>query len=372
MTVKAVCTIVSLAFIFLWLYCFQSDVLNVAQHILSGGHTHYNRVVGAVLITALLWLVQALTFRILRLRKRSHALTWFPSMLLLAVLTSVSPDSANCYNLSIWMWLIPLTVLIWGGAVWVARLFQPYEPDRRGAFVRCLWINLLILALLMAGVAASSNTNAVYHFRAHAEVALLDGDFDEALRVGSRSLETDDGLMMLRMYALSRQGLLGERLFEYPLVPSSHAMLPTGESSPQMQVYPVDSLYRHLGAIPRRPMTPMSYLQTILRSRQAKPAAADYLLCGYLIDRDLDAFARTVSQFYTLNDSMPRYYREALILYTHKRSQPVAVYHDTVLDEDYDDWQKMKATCATDSERKGMALENYADSYWYYYEYASR
>jgi hypothetical protein len=55
----------------------------VAQHVLSGGLTHYNRLTGAVLLTLGLQLLQLLIYAILRLRKRSHALTYLPSMLML-------------------------------------------------------------------------------------------------------------------------------------------------------------------------------------------------------------------------------------------------------------------------------------------------
>ena len=367
-TVKVACAVVFIAFSFLWLHFFQADALSVAQHVLSGGQTHYNRLVGAILITLLLQLLQMGVYSLTRLQKRTHALTYFPSMLILAVLTSIGQDIDRHFSFGNWLWLIPLLLLLWGGCIWTARKVEPYESHTSGFFSRCMWTNMLTITLMQIGVAIASNTNGVFHYRLHAETALLEHDYDEALRVGNHSLETDSSLMMVRMYALSRKGLLGERLFEYPLVPSSQAMLPT-TSCVRMMKYPTDSLYRHLGAIPRCPMLPMDYLTTILRSRQAKPAAVDYLLSGYLIDKDLDAFAREIGRHYAINDSLPRHYREALVLYTHRRSHPVVVYHDAVLDVDYEDMQKLEAQYALPSERKGKVLENYANSYWYYYDY---
>jgi hypothetical protein len=231
---------------------------------------------------------------------------------------------------------------------------------------------MMQMVLMIIGVAVISNTNAVFHFRMHAESALNEGDYNEALRVGSRSHETDGNLMMLRMYALSRQGLLGERLFHYPLVPSSEVMLPT-DSTVLMVRYPVDSLYRYLGAKPKQSMKPMDYLAAIDRSHQASPAAADYILCGYLLDKDIDAFAREVGRYYPINsDSLPRHYREALVLYNHRRSNPVITYKDAVLDVDYNDLQKLEASCQNDTERKGKVMESYANSYWYFFDYVSQ
>lgn len=370
--IKVMCAVVFVVFSFLWLYFFQADLLAVVQHMLSHGQTSYNRLVGAVLITAILQLLQTGVYSLARLRKYSHALTYFPSMLVLAVLTSAGQNMTSGMSFGRWLWLLPLLLVVWVGTVWMARKVQPYESgNRSGLFSRPMWINMLIMVLMTVGVTAASNTNAVFHFRSHVETALLAHDYDEALRVGDCSLETDGNLMMLRMYALSRKGQLGEHLFEYPLLTSSDAMLPTGGTVCMMR-YPTDSLYRHVGVIPRHPMHPMEYLKTIIRSKQAKPAAIDYLLCGYLIDKDLDSFAREIGNYYTVNDSLPRYYREALVLYTHRRSHPVVVYHDAVLDVDYQDLQQLEAQHVLPSERKGKVLEYYANSYWYYFEYTDK
>lgn len=365
-TLRVMCAVVFMAFSFLWLYCFQADTLSVAQHVLSHGQTVYNHLVGAVVITFVLQLLQLGVYRFTRLLKYSHALTYFPSLLVLAVLTSAGPDIDRHFSFGVWLWLVPLLLVLWAGLVWFARKVQAYEPNSAS---RRLWINVLTLVLTMVGVAVAGNTNAVFHYRTHVETALADRDFDEALRVGRRSLETDSSLMMVRMYALSRQGLLGDRLFEYPLVPSADAMLPTTGGHVRMMKYPTDSLYRHIGAIPRRPMQPMEYLQAVIRSRQAKPAAADYLLCGYLIDKDLDGFVRHIERYYVVNESLPRHYREALVLYTHLRSHPHIVYHDPVLDVDFEDFRKLESSYRDKNERRTKVMDHYANSYWYYYCY---
>ena len=45
------CIVAFCVFSFVYLYFYQQDVLAAAQHVLSGGKTHYDRTVGAVLIT---------------------------------------------------------------------------------------------------------------------------------------------------------------------------------------------------------------------------------------------------------------------------------------------------------------------------------
>ena len=95
LTVHVMCAIVFVMFSLSWLYFFQSDVMAMTQHVLSGGLTHYNRVLGALIITVVLYLVQLAVYRITRLKKRSHALTYVPSMMVLAMLTDVSQQIAS-------------------------------------------------------------------------------------------------------------------------------------------------------------------------------------------------------------------------------------------------------------------------------------
>ena len=72
----------------------------------------------------------------------------------------------------------------------------------------------------------------------------------------------------------------------------------------------------------------------------------------------------------TLNiDRLPRHYREAMTLYTHLRSKPVMVYHNSVMEEDWKNLQELEAEYPDLTERKGRVEEHYRGTYWYYYEY---
>ena len=366
---QTVCAVLFTVFSFLWLYWFQADVLYVAQHVLSRGHTHYNRLVGALLIIGVLMFLQQIVMAVVRLRRRTHALTYFPSMLVLAYITDV--EQALQHGFSRWTWLLPVLLVLWGGMVWLAKQMMPFDVEKQptGLLSRRVWINTLLMALMMLGVAALANTHAVFHFRAHAEVALLHNDFDEALRVGRRSHETDASLTMLRAYALARQGLMGERLFEYPVAGKGKDLMPFADSSSKLLVMKADSLYRCCGAMPVGVKTAKRYFYLLEKDSLATKAVADYRLCGMLIDRKIDEFARTITRYYGIGDALPRHYREALTLYTHLRSQPVAVYKHAVLDEDWADMQKLKSKYPDEKERKNRVAERYFGSYWYYYFY---
>ena len=146
-------------------------------------------------------------------------------------------------------------------------------------------------------------------------------------------------------------------------------MLPT-DSLSCMMFYPQDSLYKFIGARPASRMSPMRYLE-LVQQRDSLPnkTVADYLLCGYLIDRQIDDFVKELGKYYHIDDSLPKHYREALTLYTHMRSRPLVVYHHAVMDEDYDNLMQLEKQYPDKSERRVKVEEQYRGTYWYYYKY---
>ena len=373
--IRLMCAIVFLTFSFVWLYCFQADVLAAAQHVLSKGLTSYKPLVGALLITLVLQVLQLIVYALTRLRKRSHALTYLPSMLALAMITNINSDVESGYALGAW-WVVLLIIVVWVLLVLAARALQAVEPDAepKGFFSRPMWINMLTMALLIIVVVAISNSNAVFLYRMRAESRLMSGDFEGALQMGDKSLESDADLQMIRMYALSRTGELGERLFAYPVSAHSEAMLPV-EGKSKFVMYPTDSLYKFLGARPKGEMTTDRYLELMQRRDSLDDRhIADYQLCGLLLDKRIDDFVCMLRRYYTEGDTLvidrlPKHYREAMTLYTHLRSKPVVVYHNNVMDEDWKNLQELEAKYPDPTERMGKVEEQYRGTYWYYYEY---
>ncbi len=383
-TTRLVCAVIFLVFTFAWLYWFQADMLAVAQHGLSGGKTHYDRTVGAVISTAVLFLLQLVVYAVVRLSRRTHALTYLPSFLLLAFVSSVS----HPFSWGAWPWAAPLVLVLWGVAVWVAKKAYPFENDTReptGLFSQRMWVNLLQLVAMMLGVAAVSNTNAVDHFKAHAEIALRDGDADEALRVGERSLETDESLTMLRLLALAQKGQMADRLFEYPVAGTSADMLPLLGSKGQLQLLAdtvvwdflgqrPDTIVAHadslgLGPVYDRRITVSQYLDALERQHDSllAPAYRDYRLMGYLIDRQLDSFASRLPRYYALApDMLPRHYREALVLWQ-QSVDTLSIYNDSSMLCRWHDFLRYDSLYPRKTERKIRAEEEFRGTYWYYY-----
>ena len=369
--VKAVCAIVFCLFSLVYLYFYQADTLAFAQHVLSKGATHYDNLIGALLITIVLQLIQVAAYFVTRLSKRTHSLTYLPSFLLLAFVSNINMDIEDYFSWGIWGWLLPLLLVAWGVLVYMFRGFQPYEPDSayNGLFSRRMWVNVLVMSFMMLAVGLIGSSKAVFHFRTHAECCLLRNDVQGAIRSGAKSLETDEQLTMLRIYALSKDGMLPEKLFSYPVVGGSEVMIPYDGKPVHCMIYPHDSIYHHLGAIPRPDCDVYVNLKAMLGSGQAKESVKDYLLCACLIDKKLDAFAQLLPVYYDLQQPLPRHYREALTLYTHLRSTPVVVYHDNVTEADYQDLQALKRRYQMATERKLAVYDQYGSTYWYYYDY---
>lgn len=367
---QTACAIVFLLFVFVYLYFFQADLLSMVQHVLSGGATHYDRTIGTVIITAVLYLVHIVARRLGGLDRVCHALSYFPSLLLLAALTDVEVDFSVSPLRGLWLWLAPLLLAVYvflSLAVkynWIETLLPSYSAP-----ISVLWKNLLLMACMFIAVCLCGNNDSVLHYRLRVERLLGSGAYSKALMVGEKSDETDASLTMLRAYALSRSGQLGERLFEFPLTGGSYALLPDGKGV-RCLLYPEDRIVRALSIRKKGDMTPMEYLLYIERNGLGRKPVTDYILCGYLLDRNIDAFVNAIRRKYSLTSpSLPKHYKEALTLYTHLRSNPVLVYHNEVMDADYADFQNLEHKYTDARERESYVRDMYGDTYWFYYFY---
>lgn len=370
-TIKGVSAVVFCLFSFIFLYFYQADIIAVAQHVLSGGVTSYNRTVGAVLITGVLMLLQIGISSILRLPVIFHSATYFPPLMILAFITSVSTDICKGFSWGIWPWLSAVLLVLWLAAVYAMSSVKPgnVQSSVMALFSRQMWVNMISMSVMFIVTGLVGNGNPVFHYRARMERRFIEKDMDGALQAGIKSLETNASLTMLRVYALACNNELGDKLFTYPVAGSSADLVPMKGNNVEFMMYPTDSLYRFLGAVPYYPSgSANAYLRSLINCGKATKAVRDYILCGYLIDRDIDSFAKSLIRFYPVDSMLPKHYREALILYTHMRSNPVIVYHDNVMDTDYEDMQRLEKLYDGDEKARTHALfEQYYGTYWWYY-----
>lgn len=368
--IRWVSSILFCCFTFVYLYVYQGDVLAVAQHILSEGKTSYHAGVGAILITLTLYLVHLGVSYVCRPIGIGHSITFFPSLLLLTILTDVSDNIDRNFSLGGWWIAAPLLLLAYGGLMWTMNknAHETVKDKPHVNLTQALWQNVMVLNVMFVLVGLFSNHDVVFHERAKMEQAIVNQQYKDALEVGKNNLKTDSNLVMLRAYCLSKTHKMGESLFEYPLMGESQSLLPNG-CSVRMLMTPDKDVYRYIGIIPRQQMPVMRYLELITESRKAKKLAGDYLLCGYLLDKNLDNFVVHLPRYYHVDSLLPKHYREALVLYTHSRSNPKLVYHDAVTDADYRDYQDLEKKYPEKMVRQTKIRDIYGKTYWYYFHY---
>lgn len=328
---QAACAIISVVFIFCYLFFYQVDILTVGQHVLSGGKTHYSPVVGTILLVFILQLLAEGIGALTHLRYRYCALNYFPSFLILTIITSTSTHFDANPSFGAWLWAVPLLLLVYIFVLWIASQMQILEKNtvENEPQAKILWPNLAIMLLWIMLTVGFSQNDETFHQRIRMERLISSRHYDEALMVGNyNDLKADSNMTMLRIYALARQHQLGEKLFEYPLKGGAEAMLPNGTS--------VHSLI-------------LSDTLIVKTTRYSK----DYHLCSMLLKRDLTHFALHLAKVYDLRKPLPRYYAEALYIYNKVSARPLVKYKNEKMEQQFALFMKNK--------------NRFKDSYWYYY-----
>jgi len=397
--IAAIMAVIFCAFSFSYLFYYQADILAYGQHVLSEGKTTYNDMVGAIVITVVLYLLH-LGIRAMTLFIDGHdgrdgssacpstiyilpALTYIPSALSLALITHISTDTLSTFSfLKVTLWFLAF-IIIYIVVAWMAKLIlsATWQQPSANNTMRRTWVNTLIMTMLMLIVTSFGTHGKSMHNRLSAERAIMRGDCDRVLDI-ARVSKADNNMTMLCAYALAKKGELGEHIFEYPLAPNSNALLPHGLKSnvdttrTALLLMPLGRYYQIVGKWLKQPMPPIHYLKFCLKTNNRRKATADYLLTALLMDCKLDEFAKTLPRFYSHGDSLdsnlPKHYREALILYNHLRKEPHLIYTDNVFDADYQDMQSLLRSEGNEAKRRKIIHDTYSGSYWnYYYQQAN-
>ncbi len=315
--------------------------------------------------------------------------------------------------------------------------------------IRLATVSYMLFAVLMLLTVFIGNSDKIFHCRLKIERELLANRPLDALQEGKKMAEADSSLTSLRIFALSKAGLLGEKLFEYPIVGNSDVLFPN-QRAVRWIILPDSLLLQHLFGLnpsdltekqeemqtnhpvansneelpegsrsiaeqnkqltdgnrsfatkntqlqngPRtvnkekqtlpegsrlfdkenqrrmdfnRSITEKNELFSDFALRTRRKAACDYLLTACLLDKNLNQFALIVRQLYADIRSLPKHYREALILYTHLRSNPVIIYKDDVLDADFKDFQELDKKFSDKNMQRNAVQQVYGNTYWYYY-----
>ncbi len=363
-----ICNIVFVSFCFCYLYYYQADLLSLMQYTYSDGQTHYNHLWGAVLTALLLLSVNLLAIRRNKEFHTFSAWTFFPSAILLTFITGgrQTEDLNLSFGFIACMSLIAVCLYVIFSKCIRNFIRTNSEKINNNSFIKNLWINLLIITVQFMYVCAFSNSDRLFHARLHVLQSLCEKDYDEALCTIDKLETSDRQLTTLIVYTLSKKNVLAEKLFEYPLRGGSVSLLPDSTLTSKIGF---DEIYHHLNLkIPGNQIH--NSIEFIRHGRGRNKQAADYILCGYLMDKNLDAFVENITKYYDINDLLPKHYREALTLYVHSHTTPKVIFKNSIMDADFQDYQNMEHDITDTEERKNKLRDTYGNTYWYYYQYA--
>ena len=261
---------------------------------------------------------------------------------------------------------------------------------------------LLLLAMLWCGSCHSASDVNLYEQKVERLVSI--GDYESALKVGKKSLNSNRRLSNLRMYALSRIDSLPDHLFDFPQYYGINGLLCVSDTNDVY--YRIDAVdicsYLGLNKLSNIKSTEQFFNEVVynqqlsidslmgvelykssnpdslkddVRNRYnnlkiAKRRIDDYILCGLLLERKLDRFKIQINKSYGFNvnsDSivpatkLPKHYREALVM----------VYpniEDTLMLKQYDDYLKLKDQYKDSVVCSNRTRRVYGNTFWWYYD----
>lgn len=363
------CGLLFSVFSFVYLFVFQKDVVGALHYSLSQGKTFYSPLIGALIITAILLIFRWGINGLLGLKGPVRSLSYFPSCLLLGVLTDVDCSIFHGENIEDkWLWLLPLLLLIYVGVVYTLRRVLRFWLNQEGSVLNLINSNLAILILLCLMTVSIGNSDVNFHHELAVEQAIRDKDYAGARMVGPESLETTRTLTALRAYAMSREGTMGEYLFRFPQYDGVDGLVFEPHSQETLRLN-ADSLYIYLGAKPHAMEKTMDYLTRICRDEVGRHTALDYYLSALLLDKKLDRFASAVEAYCFEQDTLPRHYREAIALYKHSHPGYAREIKDSVLVQRLDAFLSRQKEFTSPREEKNRMRREYGDTYWWYYRY---
>lgn len=368
--ISVVCAMIFYSLTFIYLYFFQDGALTALQHILSGGVTHYDSLIGAVVITSMLFVLQQWIKKFCVLPSLWNAISFFPSFLILFILTGYHPlgESESYFYC---LYSTPLLFVLWCvlvGLLKKSTIVGSYSSSSTlgSLFTMEALSNYWILLLCFFILVLTTDSSIAYHYRVSVEKLMESGKWEKAISVGKTSQHTDANLTMLRCYALSQTNQLGDRLFSYPINCKGEDLLPI-QNNTYCLFYPPQNIFRHLGAFPADNMDFYTYLKALVKHGKAKPSACHYLLCAYLVDRNLHEFVKMLKSCNISESMLPRHYQEALVLYNHLTSNPVYLYSNSSIETDYKDFMHVMRTTPAGNMCRLALHKQFKDSYWRYY-----
>ncbi len=325
-------------------------------------------------------LIQHLVSKLPYLSGRWYAFTYAPSFVLLAVLTSLSRNTIQHFTFGSWLWILPVFAAVYVAFLMLMRR-MPDASIAQGDYTigRYLWTNFATLLIMMLLCGNNASAHDAYLYELKAEQLLIEGDYEGASHVGDKSLEVSPRLNQLRMYALARQGLLGERLFDYPQPFAERSLILFDDTSTRLSRFTSKDIQESLGAWANSSVNNVDQYLDLLRHNPATSNNAllgDYVLSSKLLQGDLRGFNSFVKKYHpelsepSVVTTMPRAYREALLLQASAISKDsLSKFADTLMLANYWDYINTRDTETDSLLRANRLRRQFGTTLWWHLDY---
>ena len=356
--IPVLCGLFFVIFCALFLYFYQGCNLAQTQHLLSQGTTTYRPLIAAGLSSFILLILGvALSLALRRMPLRLKCVSWFPSFVLLGIFTqrhfvqfgeAESPDK--------W-WLYLLLLVIFLLLVYAGNLFPDSSKEHKSSSAY-VWPNLMQLVLYSVVCVSISNQNPTIHRTLRANQAIGLQQYDRALELLGQEESPSRSNSAMVAYTLSRKGKLADSLFCYPQHYGSEGLFPLLKDTLMVVNLPL-TIGRHLGYMKGDHLKATRFLEQVrLLDTKESPQVKDYMLCAYLLDRDVPRFVDAMG-IDSLVQDLPHHYSEALALYESMSGDSVNNCSVELMRKPLHRFLRKR--------KRGSKLDEFATTYWYYY-----
>lgn len=413
--VRYSCGIIFILFTFLYLFYLQGEILCKAQYVFSKGTTSYSIFWGALILTIVLRLLQIPVSKYMNVSIRFHALTYIPSILILTVICDVCSSAVNGSSSGGWWLGFPFMLAVF----YFMTKFADYidtalytSPSRTKRLSPYLMTNSVVMIAIILSCATCNSSTDVDMYEQKIERHILNGDYEKAIETGRKSLSTNLRITNLRMFALSKLGKLPDCLFDYPQYYGSDGLLCVSDTNHLRYRFDSNDICAYLGvpcnsginttsdyfkSVLFRQQLVTDSLMSIELARSTNPDSLqdeiasqyeklqkdkkhidDYILCGLLLDRDIDGFKEKLDKSYTGEsftdsvvpvESLPRCYREAMVMIYPEIG-------DTIMLEQYSRYLDLResiqdSTASSNLTRREKIEKDkpstFGNTFWWYY-----
>lgn len=364
------CGLLFFAFSFIYLYVLQSDVLQALHLNLSGGKTTFQPFWCAFVLSVVLLLLRWVVNALLGLKGAIRTLAYFPSFLLLGVMTDVDYSVYQEGIAGHWAWVFPLVLAVYLLVVFALRRIFRWWLDIEIEGSTLVASNLLLFLAFCFMTVCIGNTHIHFHHQLAVEAALRNGNYSEVRKIGAKVVDPDRPLTALRHYALSREGQMGEYLFHTPQLYGAEGLLLPASAKETLR-FTADSLYTYWGDTPRKEEKALDFFHRLCQEETGNHTTLEYYLAALLLEKQLTTF---VDAWHTLYESeadfLPHYYKEALFLYQQMHPSVTPIVTDEDLLQQWEAYKARQQELRGKVEETNFMRREFGQTYWWYFEYS--